>query len=92
LQEGSTDKIDLLMTDAVMPGMGGRDLADALQARLPGLKVLFQSGYTGDTVIRQGILHGSVAAGNGALCVLGGYVPIESAGENSPLPRHALHR
>jgi CheY-like chemotaxis protein len=59
--EAGREQVDLLMTDAVMPGMGGRDLADALQARLPGLKVLFQSGYTGDTVIRQSILHTAVA-------------------------------
>jgi two-component system cell cycle sensor histidine kinase/response regulator CckA len=59
--EAGRERVDLLMTDVVMPDMGGRDLADALQTRLPGLKVLFQSGYTGDTVIRQGILHTDVA-------------------------------
>jgi two-component system cell cycle sensor histidine kinase/response regulator CckA len=61
MAEADPEQVELLMTDVVMPGMGGRDLADALQALLPDLKVLFQSGYTGDTVIRQGILHTEVA-------------------------------
>jgi CheY-like chemotaxis protein len=42
LAEGGTDKIDLLMADVVMPGMSGRELADALRARDPGLTLLSQ--------------------------------------------------
>lgn len=37
---------DLLITDYMMPGMNGRELADALRARKPDLKVLFQTGYS----------------------------------------------
>ncbi|MFH1153334.1 MAG: response regulator [Pseudomonadota bacterium] len=44
--------IHLLVTDVVMPEMNGRDLALKLQARHPGLGVLFMSGYTADVIAR----------------------------------------
>ena len=46
LAQGSREKIDLLMTDVVMPGMSGRELGEVLRARDAGLKVLFLSGHT----------------------------------------------
>ena len=49
-------KIDLLMTDVIMPEMNGRDLADKLKAHYPQLKCLFMSGYTYDIISRQGAL------------------------------------
>jgi signal transduction histidine kinase/CheY-like chemotaxis protein len=61
LFEASREKIDLLMTDVVMPDLSGREVAEALRAQDPGLKVLFQSGYTDDTVVRWGVLHAEVA-------------------------------
>jgi CheY-like chemotaxis protein len=44
-----------LVTDVVMPGVGGRELADRLAADRPGLRVLFMSGYTDDAVLRHGV-------------------------------------
>jgi PAS domain S-box-containing protein len=50
-------KFDLLFTDVVMPGiMNGRELAQAMAKRCPGLKVLFTSGYTQSAVIHHGRL------------------------------------
>ena len=49
--------IDLLLTDVVMPVMGGRELARHLEKRQPKLKVLYVSGYTDETAIREGKLE-----------------------------------
>jgi CheY-like chemotaxis protein len=53
--------IALLLTDVIMPGMNGRELAERLTATRPGLKVLFVSGYTDDQVLRRDILGAEVA-------------------------------
>jgi PAS domain S-box-containing protein len=50
------NRINLLFTDVVMPRMGGKELADALCAERPGLKVIFASGYTKDAFARNGSL------------------------------------
>ena len=48
-------KIDLLVTDVVMPDGGGWELAEHLKTKCPGIRVLFVSGYTGDAVLRHGL-------------------------------------
>jgi two-component system cell cycle sensor histidine kinase/response regulator CckA len=55
LLDGHAARIDLLVTDVVMPGMTGRELAEAVARRRPGLRALFLSGYAPDEVLRQGV-------------------------------------
>jgi two-component system cell cycle sensor histidine kinase/response regulator CckA len=45
-----------VIADVVMPGMGGKHLAEALDARWPGLPVLFISGYPGLEAVRRGLM------------------------------------
>ena len=53
--------IHLLITDVVMPRLGGRQLSEALLAERPDCRVLFLSGYTDDDVLRHGIIGSEVA-------------------------------
>jgi two-component system, cell cycle sensor histidine kinase and response regulator CckA len=57
LAEKHRGKIDLLMTDIVMPGMNGRELSEQLAALCPALKTLFTSGYTEDVIVRHGVIE-----------------------------------
>ena len=57
LVEAHTGTIDLLLTDVIMPRMSGREVATALQQRVPNLGVLFMSGYTQTAIVQNGALE-----------------------------------
>jgi CheY-like chemotaxis protein len=53
--------LDLLLSDVVMPRMGGPELAQALLAKRPTVKVLYMSGYTDHPMVRRGVVNAGVA-------------------------------
>jgi len=55
--QGWNGPIHLLISDVVMPGMSGSELAARLEAERPGLRVLYISGYPEDAIARHGVLH-----------------------------------
>jgi two-component system, cell cycle sensor histidine kinase and response regulator CckA len=55
------EPVHLMVTDVVMPRMGGAELAERLRSRYPQLKVLYMSGYTDEAVVRHGVREHSVA-------------------------------
>jgi len=56
LLRSSAAPIDIILTDVVMPGMSGRDLAVHARRIRPGVPVIFTSGYTDGEIVRRGLL------------------------------------
>jgi signal transduction histidine kinase len=54
------DRIDLLLTDVVMPGMSGNEMSRILVAKQPDLPVLYMSGYTDEAIVQHGVLEAGI--------------------------------
>jgi two-component system cell cycle sensor histidine kinase/response regulator CckA len=85
--ERRPERVDLVLTDVVMPIMSGRELAGRLETLDPGIKVLFMSGYTGNVIEHHGVL------GKGAEYIQKPFSPVELAGKvrtvlGPPAPAH----
>jgi PAS domain S-box-containing protein len=61
IAEMAEGRIDALITDVVMPGIGGRQLVEQLWLLRPDLRVIFMSGYTDDAMLRHGVAHADVS-------------------------------
>ncbi len=59
--EDHDGEISLLVTDVIMPKMGGKDLSRQLAERRPGIKVLYMSGYTDNAIVHHGVLEAGMA-------------------------------
>ncbi len=85
--ERRPERVDLVLTDVVMPIMSGRELAGRLETLDPGIKVLFMSGYTGNVIEHHGV------SGKGAEYIQKPFSPVELAGKvrtvlGPPAPAH----
>jgi signal transduction histidine kinase len=54
------DRIDLLLTDVIMPGMSGNEMSRVLLKKQPGMPVLYMSGYTDDAIVQHGVLDAGI--------------------------------
>jgi CheY-like chemotaxis protein len=61
LSSNHTDRINLMITDLIMPQMGGRELANVLAPKHPDMKVIYMSGYPNDAISQQEISSSSLA-------------------------------
>ena len=61
VQQQGHEPIHLVLTDVVMPGMSGPELADRLETLKPGMKILFMSGYTDNAIVHHGVLDPGTA-------------------------------
>ena len=55
------EEINLLLTDVVMPGLNGRELADQILSLRPGIRVLYMSGYADNAIVQYGVLNPGLA-------------------------------
>jgi DNA-binding NtrC family response regulator len=60
ISQQTTTEIHLMITDVVMPQLGGGELAKSMLDLRPGLRILFMSGYTDDAIVRHGFLDEKV--------------------------------
>ena len=61
VSEGHPDRIHLMVTDVIMPGMSGSQLAAHFALIRPEMKVLYVSGYTDDAIVHHGVLEPGLA-------------------------------
>ena len=61
IADGHNGPIHMMITDVVMPGMSGRELAKRLTQLRPETKILYLSGYTEDAIVHQGVLETGTA-------------------------------
>jgi CheY-like chemotaxis protein len=61
LLESNSEPVHMLLTDVVMPGMSGRELADRLAPEYPQMKILYMSGYTDEAIVHHGVLDQGIA-------------------------------